>query len=39
MSSEDALAIMDSFVMEGKLDGQIVEVLRNSLQEEGKQAA
>lgn len=39
MSSEDALAIMDSFVMEGKLDGQIVEVLRNSLQDEGKQAA
>lgn len=38
MSSEDALCIMDSFVMEGKLDGEIVNVLRNSLNE-GEKAA
>lgn len=38
MKAEDALAIMDSFVAEGKLDGEIVDVLRNSIETEKKAA-
>lgn len=38
MSNEDAFSIMASFVSEGKLDGEIVEVLKNSMKE-GQQAA
>jgi len=39
MSSEDALLIMDSFVQDGKLDGDIVQALKNTISKENKEAA
>ncbi len=39
MSSEDALAIIQSFVMEGKLDAQVVESFKNCIQKNDEQAA
>lgn len=39
MSSEDALLIMDSFVADGKLDGNIVQTLRDTVQNDKQQAA
>lgn len=37
MSNEDALCIMKSFVEQGKLDGEIVSVLENKLQNQNNQ--
>lgn len=39
LSSEDAFAIMQSFVMEGKLDGEIVSALQNYVNSTEKKAA
>lgn len=39
MSSEDAFKLMQSFVEEGKLDGEIVNALKSSLAKSSKQAA
>lgn len=39
MSSDDAFKLMQSFVEEGKLDGEIVKALQNSIEKSSKKAA
>ncbi len=39
LTSEDAFAIMQSFVMEGKLDGEMVEALQRHINAQEQQAA